>query len=185
MQMRSHRPATVVISLVAACSGGSSSSLTTLNSTSNDAPDLSLKGVAFARLSEGRVVSRGTAKSVDYRREGGRLVATSGSATILPDSGTELASFGALHVQAPSVDGEVANRRGTAQGGVHLETGRGDQAFSESIAYDGTLIRSETPVTAHGPGYRVQGQGMVAKADGTAVQLTRGVSGQMRMEAGR
>ncbi len=134
------------------------------------------------------MVSRGTARTVDYRREGGHLIASDGAATIVPDSGTELASFGALHVRAPLIDGEVgegSNRHGMAWGGVNLDTGRGDKAFSEAVAYDGTIVHSEVPVTAHGPGYRVHGNGMVARADGSSVHLTRGVAGQMQMEAGR
>src|SRR5207248_1111072 len=145
----------------------------------------SLRGVAFARLSEGRVVSRGTARTLDYRRAGGHLIASDGVATIAPDSGTELASFGALHVRAPSIDGQVGNRHGMAWGGVNLDTGRGDKAFSEAVAYDGAIVHSEVPVTAHGPGYRVYGNGMVARSDGSSIQLTRGVAGQMQMEAGR
>ena len=154
-------------------------------STPSDAPDLSLKGVAFARLSEGRVVARGTAEHLDYRRAGGRLVATTGAASMEPEAGTGLASFGTLYFAAPHADGEITNRRGTAWGGVNLATGRGDRAFTEAIDYDGTLVTSNKKVTAHGPGYRVQGNGMVARADGTSVQLDKGVAGQMQMEATR
>src|SRR5438045_8959985 len=119
----------LVFGLAAVCAAGSGTGASTLNSTSKDAPDLSLRGVASARLSEGRVVSRGTAKTVDYRRAGGHLVASDGAATIAPDSGTELASFGALHVRAPFIDGDVgegSHRHGMAWGGVNLDTGRGD-----------------------------------------------------------
>ena len=38
-----------------------------------EAPDLTLHDVAFARLSDGRVAARGTAREVVYRRAGGRL----------------------------------------------------------------------------------------------------------------
>jgi lipopolysaccharide export system protein LptC len=150
-----------------------------------DAPDLSLSGVAFARLSEGRLAARGTAVHLDYRRAGGRLIARQGAATLFPEPGTGLASFGRLELSAPDVAGEIANRHGTATGGVTLDTGRGDHAFTDAATYDGATVRSDTRVVAHGPGYKVQGAGMVAQADGSSVLLTRGVTGQMQMEAGR
>src|SRR5436190_1176094 len=139
--MRCHRPAMLVFGLAAACAAGSGTGASTLNSTSKDAPDLSLRGVAFARLSEGRLVARGTAKTVDYRRAGGHLVASEGAVSLAPESGTELASLGTLHVTAPSIDGEVANRRGNAWGGVHLVTGRGDKGFTEAVAYEDPFVR--------------------------------------------
>src|SRR5437763_1448148 len=117
--MRSQFALVVAVSLAVACETATVSH----NSTPVDAPDLSLKGVAFARLSEGRVVARGTAEHLDYRRSGGRLVATTGAASLEPEPGSGLVSFGTLHLAAPQVDGEVANRRGTATGGVHLKTG--------------------------------------------------------------
>ena len=175
----------LLLSLVAACAGGVPTVVSTSNSSTKDAPDLSLRGVAFARLSEGRVVSRGTAKTVDYRREGGHLVARTGDVTMTGDSGTELASFGALHVKAPFIDGEVSNRRGSAWGGVNADTARGDKAFTEAVSYDGDIVRSDVPVIAHGPGYEVHGKGMIARADGSSVRLTHGVFGQMQMEPGR
>ena len=156
-----------------------------MNSTLKDAPDLSLRGVAFARLADGRVVARGTAEHLDYRRAGGRLVAFVGAASMVPEAGTGLASFGTLYFAAPHVDGEIANRHGNAWGGVNLDTGRGDRAFTEAVEYDGAVLRSDKKVTAHGPGYRVQGNGLVAQADGSSVRLTQGVAGQMRMEARR
>ena len=152
--MRSQRTASLVFSLVAACAGGGLSGANSLNSSVKDAPDLSLRGVAFARLSEGRVVARGTANAVDYRRAGGHLVASDGDVTLSPDSGTELASFGPLRLSAPSIDGEVTNRRGNAWGGVHLVTDRGDKAFTKAVAYDDPFVRSSDPVDASGPGYR-------------------------------
>jgi hypothetical protein len=150
-----------------------------------DAPDLSLREVAFARLSEGRVVARGTAEHADYRRAGGRVLATTAAATLIPDARSGIAPFGALHFTAPHLDGEIGNRHGTAWGGVTLDTGRGDHALTEAAAYDGAVIHSETRVTAHGPGYRVEGNGLVAQADGNSIQLTHGVRGQMQMEAER
>src|SRR5439155_7007491 len=69
----------------------------------DDAPDLDLNGVAFARLLEGRVVARGTFDSVGYLRPGGRLNALRGTATLEPEAGTAFASWGTVHVVAPAV----------------------------------------------------------------------------------
>jgi hypothetical protein len=185
MQMRSQCTIAVAISAAAACTGNPV--VTTISSISppGDAPDLSLSEVAFARLSEGRVVSRGTAEHVDYRRAGGRVLATEGAATIVPDARSGLAPFGTLHFTAPHADGEIGSRHGTAWGGVTLDTGRGDRAVTEAAAYDSAVIHSESRVTANGPGYRVEGNGLVAQADGNSIRLTRGVQGQMQMEAQR
>ena len=60
-----------------------------------------------------------------------------------------------------------------------------DRAFTDAVEYDGTVVRSDKQVTARGPGYRVQSNGMLAQADGSAVQLTQGVTGQLQMEASR
>ncbi len=168
-----------------ACTGNSAAPAISQISLPKDAPDLSLRGVAFARLSEGRVVARGTAGHLDYRRAGGRLIADHAAATIVPEPGTGLASFGALQLSAPEVAGEITNRRGLATGGITLDAARGDHAFSEAVAYDNAVVTSDTPVTARGPGYRVNGNGMVAQADGSSIRLTKGVAGQMQMEAGR
>lgn len=173
--------AVLAISLAVACETAGVSH----TSAPVDAPDLSLKSVAFARLTEGRVVARGTAENLDYRRAGGRLVAFAGSASMEPERGTGLASFGTLYFAAPHVDGEIANRHGTAWGGVNLDTGRGDRAFTDAVEYDGTVVRSDKKVTARGPGYRVQSNGMLAQADGSNVRLTQGVTGQLQMEASR
>lgn len=141
--------------------------------------------MAFARLSDGRLVARGTAIHLDYRRAGGRLIATDGAVTIVPEPGSGLASYGVLHVSAPHVEGEVANRRGDGSGGVRLDTGRGDHAESEAAHYDGTTVRSDTRVVAHGSGYSVESNGMVAQVDGSAVRLTRGVRGKLELEGQR
>jgi hypothetical protein len=154
-------------------------------STQMDAPDLSLRGVAFARLSEGRVVARGIAEHLDYRRAGGRLVAFAGAASMEPEAGTGLASFGTLYFAAPHVDGEIANRRGSAWGGVDLDTARGDKAHTDKVEFENEIVSSATKVTARGPGYRVQGNGLRATADGNDVRLVKGVSGQLQMEASR
>jgi hypothetical protein len=129
------------------------------------------------------VVARGTAGHLDYRRAGGRLIGSDAAATIVPEAGTGLASFGVLHVQAPQVEGEITNRRGDATGGVRLDTGRGDHARSDAVHYDGATIRSSTQVLARGPGYSVESNGLVAQTDGSAVHLTRGVQGRLLLEA--
>lgn len=148
-----------------------------------DAPDLSLRGVAFARMSEGRMVARGTAAKLDYRRSGGRLKAEEGAAQLVPDPGTALASLGALRVRAPLSEGEIVSRRGDAWGGVSLDAERGDQARTEAVHYEGDTVRSQTPVAARGPGYVVDGHGLNARTDGSRIDLTSGVQGQLQMEA--
>jgi hypothetical protein len=185
MQMRSQCTIAIAVSAAAACTGNPVVATISNTSTPRDAPDLSLREVAFARLSEGRVVARGTAEHVDYRRAGGRVLATDGDATMVPEARSGLAPFGTLHFTAPHADGEIANRRGTAWGGVALDTGRGDRAVTEAAAFDDAVLHSESHVTAHGPGYRVEGNGLVASADGNSIRLTRGVQGQMQMEAER
>ena len=150
-----------------------------------DSPDLSLQGVAFARLSDGRLAARGTAAHLDYHRAGGRLIATDADSTIVPEPGSGLALYGVLQVSAPKVEGEITNRRGEGSGGVRLDTGRGDRAESDAVHYDGTTVRSDTRVVAHGPGYSVESNGMVAQADGSAVRLTRGVHGKLELEGQR
>src|SRR5207237_10227392 len=65
-----------------------------------DAPDLSLRGVAFARLSEGRVVARGNAERLDYRRAGATREAVRGRAVIHPDPGSRAAAFGSVRFVA-------------------------------------------------------------------------------------
>lgn len=180
--MRSQCAIVFLASASAACTGTSVATPVSHLSLPGASPDLSLQGVAFARLSEGRLVARGTADHLDYRRGGGRLVASNGAATIVPEPGSGLASYGTLRVSAPHIEGEVANRRGDGSGGVRLDTARGDRAESEAVHYDGTTVRSDTRVVAQGPGYRVESHGMVAQADGSRVRLTSGVQGKLESE---
>jgi len=86
---------------------------------------------------------------------------------------------------AERVEGEIANRRGIASGAVRVDTSRGDTARTERVFYDGDFLRSDVPVAAEGPGYRVDGRGMVARTDGTSIRLTDGVVGQLQTEARR
>jgi hypothetical protein len=154
-------------------------------STPTDVPDLSLQGVAFARSSEGQLVARGTAERLDYRREGGRLQASRGSAIVHPTPGTSLATYGTIRVLARAAEGEVPNSRGTASGGVRLDTARGDSALTDRVALEGNVLKGNAPVTATGPGYRVNGNGFSVRTDGTAIHLDRGVQGQLQMEPAR
>src|SRR5258708_22288101 len=89
-----------------------------------DVPDLSLQRVAFARLSEGQVVARGTAARLDYRRGGGRLVASGATVAVQPTPGSSLAAFRTLRFVAQDAKGEGPNRRGFASGRVRLDAPR-------------------------------------------------------------
>src|SRR3954462_4460428 len=124
-------------------------------STPADTPDLSLTAVSFARLSEGRIVARGNAEKLDFRRAGGRLHATNGGGVISPAPGTSLAELGTLRFTARSFAGEIQNRRGSAQGAVRLDTARGDTVTTERVAYDSDVVHTDARVQARGPGYHV------------------------------
>lgn len=174
----------LALALAAAC-GKTADAPVSSFSTPVDAPDLSLTSVAFVRLSEGRVVARGNAERLDYRRTGGRLEAVNGAAAVYPQPDSRLAEFGTMRFSAPHVDGEIPSRRGNASGGVRLDTTRGDTARAERVAYDGDLLQSDVPVQARGPGYQVQGNGFFAKTDGSDIRLTHGVRGRLQMEARR
>src|SRR5437879_939414 len=83
-----------------------------------ETPDLTLHQVAFARLSDGRVVARGTAREMAYHRTaGGRLEGQSAVAALYPAQGTGYALFGETRVTAPRAEGERRGRRGTPSGG--------------------------------------------------------------------
>ncbi len=129
------------------------------------------------------MVARGTAGQLDYRRAGGRVIASDVDATMSPEPGAGSSSFGSLHVVAPHVDGESGSRHGRAWGGVTLETARGDRALTEAVAYDGVVIAGESRVVAQGPGYNVESNGIAAQADGSALRLTNGVRGKLQLEA--
>jgi hypothetical protein len=144
-----------------------------------------LRNVAFARLSEGRVVARGTAERLDYRRAGGRLAASGTGAVLYPESGSGLAEFGVIRFVAPRLEGEVPVRRGVAFSGVRLDATRGDSARTERVSLDGDNLKTDTPVTARGPGYAVEGNGLLARTDGSFVQLRGGTRGQLQAEGRR
>ena len=173
-----------VFALGLACGGGKAENPTVSSiSVPVDAPDLSLRGVAFARLSEGRVVARGTAEQLDYRRADGHVAASVAGAVVYPQPGTGLATFGTLRLVAPRLEGDVPARRGVASSGVRLDAIRGDVARTERLHLDGDLLRTDTRVQASGPGYRVDGNGLLARTDGSFIQLTNGAKGQLQVEA--
>ena len=181
--MWSHRlTALTLLAAPLACGQGGGTAASP-SSTPGDSPDLTLQTVAFARMSDGRVVARGTARKLDYRRQGGRLLASEAALTLEPQQGGGFASFGALFLQAREVDGEVTGRRGNARGDVRLDAARGDRARTEALDYEGPLIRTDTPVDAQGPGYKVHSNGLVARTDGSSVQLTHHVSGALQVGA--
>jgi hypothetical protein len=180
-QNASARFRVVALVLGAACGNAPTPEISS-TSLPVETPDLSLSGVAFARLTEGRVSARGTAERLDYRRPGARLEASRGTALVDP---APPAPFGSVRFVADRVEGSVAARSGVASGGVRLDAARGDSARTERVYYDGDYLRSDTPVAAQGPGYTVQGNGLVARTDGSAIQLTSGVRGQMQAEGRR
>jgi len=147
-----------------------------------ETPDLTLHEVAFARLSDGRVAARGTARVFDYQRAGGRLDAQVAAATLSPESSSGYGIFGAVRLTAPHVDGDLGNKRGSASGGVTFEAARGDRGKTERVFWDGPADRlsSDRDVNARGPGYVVRSQGFSARADGSDVTLTGGVIGTLQ-----
>lgn len=168
------------LALTAGCGKSENTTISSI-SLPEDAPDLSLRGVAFARLSEGRVVARGNAERLDYRRAGGRLLASGGAATLYPQPGAKLAALGSLRFVAARLEGEVPARRGTASSGVRLDATRGDSARTERVHLEGDVLSSDASVSARGPGYRVESNGLLARTDGSAIQFTRGVEGQLQV----
>jgi hypothetical protein len=148
--------------------------------------DLILQEVAFARFSDGKISSRGTAQELSYRRSAGRLLASQAALRLPPRAGSSLAPLGLLHLSAPRVEAETTARRGVGSQGVRLDCQRGDRARTDRVSYDGAreLVTSDTPLSAEGPGYRVRSRGFVARADGSEVQLVGGVSGRLH-ERGR
>jgi len=129
------------------------------------------------------MVARGTADRLDYHRTGARFQASHGGGVIQPEPGSRLAAFGSLRFVADRFDGEIANRKGVASGAVRVDTARGDVVRTDRIYYDGDFLRSDTRVDAAGPGYRVEGNGLLARTDGSVIQLTDGVKGKLQMEA--
>jgi hypothetical protein len=145
-------------------------------------PDLTLHEVAFARLSDGRVAARGTARVLAYQRAGGRLDARIAAATLYPESSAGYGMFGDVRLSAPVVDGDLGNKRGVASGGVTFEAARGDRGNTERVFWDGPADRlsGDRAVAAQGPGYTVRSQGFSARADGSDVILTGGVIGTLQ-----
>src|SRR5471032_3405741 len=110
--MRSQPTKFAVIALTAALGGACEKQNTrivtnTSTNTAPEAPDLSLRGVAFARSADWRITARGTASHLDYRRAGGQLNADVTAMTLVPQPGSRLATFGLLQFAAPNAKGEV------------------------------------------------------------------------------
>ena len=148
-----------------------------------ETPDLTLHQVAFARLSDGRVVARGTARELAYHRTtGGRLEGQAVVATLQPGPGTGYAMFGETLLTAPRVEGDLGTRRGAASGGVTFRASRGDHGTTDRLRWEGPADRlsGDRPVEAQGPGYQVRSQGFSARADGSDVTLTGGVAGTLQ-----
>src|SRR5881392_3185241 len=101
-------------------------------------PDLILQEVAFARLSDGQISSRGTAEELTYRRSAGRLFASQAVLRLPPRAGSGLAPLGLLYLSAPRVEAETSARRGVGSQGVRLDSERGDRARTERVTYDGS-----------------------------------------------
>jgi hypothetical protein len=143
--------------------------------------DLVLREVAFARVSDGRISARGTAEELIYRRSTAHLVGSDAAVRFPPSQKAELASLGSVYLAAPRVEAEVAAHRGTASGGVRLDSEHGDRGRTERAAYDGSrdLLTGDAPVDLRGPGYAVRSRGFVARADGSAIQLLGGVAGRL------
>ena len=147
-------------------------------------PDLTLHEVAFARLSEGRIAGRGTARELIYRRGGGRLDAQSATASLHPGPGNGFAMLGEIRLSAPFVEGDLAGRRGTASGGVFFRAARGDSGETERVTYEGPAdqLRGDDAVDARGPGYAVRSHGFAARGDGSEITLMGGVGGTLEGE---
>ena len=138
--------------------------------------------IAFARLSEGRVAARGTARVLAYQRASGRLDARIAASSLFPEEASPSGMFGETRLTAPRVDGDLVNKRGSASGGVTFRTTRGDAGKTERVFWDGTADRlsGDRAVDAQGPGYAVKSQGFSARADGSDVTLTGGVIGTLQ-----
>lgn len=185
LQMRSQFKAVLALlltgALAGACGKSNSAKATRPSALSlTNGADLSLREVALVRTSEGRVAARGTAARLDYRRAGGHLDADVAAMTVVPEPGAQVASFGAMSFTAPAATGEVSARHGIASGGVRFAAARGDRGDTEALEYDGETVHGEDLVRLSGPGYRVQGHGVVARADGSVVTLQKGVSGTLQ-----
>jgi hypothetical protein len=178
--------ATTTAALLVGCGGRTGSGSTVSDpSPPPDAPDLVLHDVAFARLADGRVTARGTAKELGYRRAGGRLDAEVAFATLYPEPSTGYAMFGAVQVEAPRADGDLSSKRGTGSGGVKFRAARGDRGTTERIVWDGPQdqLSGDREVIASGAGYSVRSHGFSAHADGSDITLTGGVSGTLQPQS--
>ena len=142
--------------------------------------DLVLSGVAFVRSASGRIVARGTAATASWRQSAGKLEASSVDARLARGSQAP-AELGELSLRAPRASGELSSRSGIGWGGVELHAARGDRAKSDRLLLDGVAgtVTSPGPVDGRGPGYRIHGQNLTGRSDGTRVEITGGVRGRL------
>jgi hypothetical protein len=145
------------------------------------APDLVLRGAAFARLVDGRLAAAGTARELRYRHLGGRFDAVDGRTRIFPAPGGSFSSFGEVRLAARTVEGDVRGQTAVGSGGVEMVAARGDRATTQSATLDsaaGTLTSNE-PVEASGPGYLLHGARLLARTDGSQVRFSGGAGGTL------
>jgi lipopolysaccharide export system protein LptC len=122
-----------------------------------------------------------TAERMDYRRAGGLIEASNGAVVFHPDSSSGLSDMGAIHLSAPRISGETGGKRGSASGGVQMRAERGDTARSQRADYEGDVVRTHGKTEARGPGYRVEGDSLTARTDGTEIELMPNVRGQLQV----
>ena len=150
--------------------------------TPAEAPDLTLREVAFARLIDGRLAASGTAGELRYHNAGGRFEAAQARVRIVPAPGSgSLFALGDLDFAAPAVRGLVQARRAVASGGVTASAARGDRCTTARATWDGAegTVRSDGPAEASGPGYVLHGQSLLARTDGTLVQFSGDAGGAL------
>lgn len=178
MWRQTYRAAAAGALLHAACRPPAPAAAPAASPPAASAPDLILADAAFARLVDGRVAAAGTARELRYRHAGGRFEALDGRARLSPAPSGSLASFGELRVAARAVEGDVRGRDAVGTGGVEMAAARGDVATTESAALDASgAVTSSAPVEASGPGYRIHGARLVARADGSEIRFSGGAGG--------
>src|SRR3954447_18285374 len=97
----------LAVALVCGC-GSPRGGMSEASPPAETPPDLVLETVAFVRLSEGRVSSRGTAEELTYRRSAGSLLASQAAVRLPPRPASDLAARGMLHLSPPRVEADTA-----------------------------------------------------------------------------
>jgi hypothetical protein len=149
------------------------------------APDLILRGAAFARLVDGRLAAAGTATEFRYRHLGGRFDAVDGRTRIFPVPGGSFSSLGEVRLAAPTVEGDVRGQTAVGSGGVEMIAARGDRATTQSATLDSVAgtITSNDWVEASGPGYLLHGARLLARTDGSEVRFSGEAGGTLVPDA--